>query len=210
MGNLLYYVNPPPRLPWTDLQYTELFTSLDGIEVEATTGSVDLQSSVVSVNAQTTDGDEARIYKAPQWEFPEKSWSKKRTFKTRVEWNFEGSDGGTAYIGTGSYDDNAFFGFQVIDGKLECISKATGGQSTVEIEDFSGSAFTEDMVLEAKLFPGARIEFRKDGTLAAAISTRLPDNNAHAARLFEVYARTNTDGEKKEISVSMIMIHQKP
>ena len=210
MGNLLYYVNPPPRLPWNDLQYTEPFTSLDGIEVETSGGSVDLLSSQISVNAETTDGDEAKAYKDPAWEFPEMAWTKRRTFKTRVEWNFETSDGGTAYVGTGSYGDDSFFGFQVIDGKLECISKATGGETTVEIDDFSGGAFTEDMILEARLFPGSRIEFYKDGTLETSITTNLPDNNAHASRYFEVYARTTADGEKKEISLSMVMVHQKP
>lgn len=210
MGNFLYYVNPPPRLPWNDLQYTELFTSVDGIEVDESGGSVTLTSSKIEISAETTDGDEARIYKKPDLEFPSLTWAKRRTFKSKACFAFETSAGGTAYLGTGSFDDDSFFGFQVIDGKLECISKATGGETTVEIDDWSGGAFEEEVLLEAKFFPGARIEFYKNGTLATTITTNLPDNNAHAGRLFEVYCKTTADGEKKGISVSMIMVHQKP
>jgi len=210
VGNLLYYVNPPPRLPWNDYQYTEYFASLDGLSVTENGGSVTLDYSKVSVAAETTDGDEALLLKDADLEFPSMTWAKRRTFKTKACWIFEASSGGTANVGTGSFAHDSFFGFQVIDGKLECISKATGGETTVEVADWSGGAFEEETILEARYFPGSRIEFYLDGTLATAITTNLPDNNAYASRSFEIYAKTTADGEKKEISVSMIMVHQKP
>ena len=208
MGNMLYYVNPPPRLPWTQLQYIDYFTSLDGYEKTVPAAPPNLFGDYIELVAESIGGTDLTLRKAVKHAFPDLDWTQKRTFKTKVKFKAETSDAGDFRIVTGSYEQSYCVGFRVEAGKLYAITWNGASGTETEIADWSGAAFDEAHLLVAIFYPLSRIEFYLDGTLAVSTTTNLPTGSSYAETLFEAYVSSTPTDERKTMELSMIMVTQ--
>ena len=208
MGNLLYYVNPPPALPWDDFQHIEIFESLDGIDKTVAGGQVNLFGTYLEVKSGDLAGQTAHCYKEMSFTMPELVWDKRRTIKVKAHFVAEVSAGGLLRIGFGSFDNNRWVGIEITDGIVNAKTVNVAGSKAEQLYDWSAGAYDETLAIEIRFFAAARAEFWIDGALAVAITENIPTGSFKSERIFELYARNDLLNENKRIEISMVLFHQ--
>ena len=208
MGNMLYYVNPPPALPWDDFQQIEIFESIDGIAVTTAGGQVNLFDTYLEVKSGDVAGQTALCYKEMSLTMPELVWDKRRTMKVKARFVAETSGGGLLRIGFGSFGNDRWVGIEIADGIVKAKTVNVAGSKEEELYDWSAGAYDETLALEIRFFAAARAEFWINAALAVAITENIPSGSFKSERIFELYADNLANAENKRIEISMVLFHQ--
>ena len=208
MGNILYYVNPPPALPWDDFQHVEIFGSIDGITKVVVGGSVNLFGTYLEVKSGDVAAKNALCYKEMSLTMPELVWDKRRTIKVKTRFVAEGSAGGLLRIGFGSFGNDRWVGIEITDGIVNAKTVNVAGSKAEQLYDWSAGAYDETLEIEIRFFAAARAEFWINAALAVAITENIPTGSFKSERIFEIYAENGANAENKRIEISMVLFHQ--
>jgi len=165
-----------PRLPWDDLYILTTFESLDNFVVdESMKGFVYFYGGDLFLRPSRNPTD----YCGFQWRktltIPPTSWAKDRLFRTKANFQKEGTTSGIHRLWTGDPFNSQGFGFQLENNLLKGVTHGVGGETKLTLEDLGSAWSSIFRRLEAKYNAGASVEFIVDGISKGTITTTLPN-----------------------------------
>lgn len=209
MPNSLFHLQfPTPELP-TGSTFHTFFESLDGFKQQvAGAGTITLDEYYVTLKSGATQFGYARIYKIPSEPIVPLTWNKERTIESMF-WIVSPAGGvPTIYITTGSVDGSYGFGFILLTRDLKGWCQNGGAASLVTLESFPAGALNIERRIKAILTPGLKVEFYIDGVKINELTTNIPQDTPHAARIIEL--KTYNDSTiNEELYVSEFSMYQK-
>lgn len=174
------------------IYFHTLFETIDGIQqATATDGELTLTANQIVFSSGTVTNGYLRSYfeRRQQVICNALSWDRKRRFKTKIRtmsnsdqlgyvtcgWTYEGAD------------TNRHFGFKILNNQVfgSCadgtVQSLTAALKTLGV--------IEELVLEAVLIPGVRVDFLIDGVLLGTLTTNLPTGTTGASRTLSVFIK---------------------
>lgn len=113
------------------------------------------------------------------------TWAKARNVITRLQYYMDDNATGIIRFFSGKRGNYNHIGFEFSGSKLYGINGASGGSTSTELASYSAGAAGAEILLEAILFPGEKVEFWVNGTLAGTSTTNLPSGTSRAEQLFQ-------------------------
>ena len=136
------------------------------------------------------------------------TWAKARNIITRSQYYMDDNATGIIRFFTGKLGNYNHMGFEASGSKLYGINGNSGGTTTTELASYSPGAVGGEILLEAILFPGNRVEFWADGALAGTSTTNIPTGTSRAELLFEWNCDNGSTTNQVEIMFNHAQFYQ--
>jgi len=196
----------------------ELFRGiwLDDWDADATiwrkayTGTAELGRSYETLSLKTNDDGDATgtIYRKTAQSIPTLTWANKRHFLFQCYLDCDSDSIPLMRFCTGNRASTRYFGFDIVAGALRGVNRGGGDSTEIEIKTFAGGFIGEDILLEAILFPGVKIEYWVNGVLEQTSSTNLPTGTTNAN--YMLYLQVDNDGNASNVEMDFnhIQVYQ--
>lgn len=189
---------------------------LDDWDPEATiwhktfTGTSALNRSYETLALKTDDDGDATatLYRKTSQSIPTLTWEKKRHLLFQCYLDCDSDTLSRLRVCTGNRSSTRYFGFDIYNGDLRGVTCGGGGPTRMVIKTFSGGFIGEDILLEAILFPGDKVEFWVNGVLEQTATTDLPTGTTNANYIFYLFVDNNGNAINVEMDFCHIQVYQ--